>query len=125
MSAEPKLFYKSIEGYAHMPTYILGEEYEGPVYDRAFLIEAQGDGMNLVGIRNGDKLFVDTELEPLNGDVVIATVEGQEVCRRFLQIDGKTYFRREDGITPDVSTEDYTIHGVVAGVMSMHRFAFE
>ncbi len=77
-----------------------------------FLAPASGDGMRNVGIYNGNVLLCDM-IEPEDGDIVIAVVNGEKVCRRFFNEGDVFRFRREDGCTPDVITTDCIICGVV------------
>lgn len=82
-----------------------------------------GNGMSCIGIYDGDRVIVDTKEKPRDGDVVAATVDGNYVCRRVFWQDGMAHFRREDGFTPDIITENYKIHGVVVGKIGACRFA--
>ena len=77
--------------------------------------------MYLAGILDGDYIIFDSSMEPSNGDIVTACVDDNLVCRRYLLKDGKTYFRRENGITPDVTSEDYKIYGVMVGLIRNKR----
>ncbi len=42
-----------------------------------YFVRAEGDSMEGAGIRSGDLLVVDRSLEPVNGAVVIACVDGE------------------------------------------------
>jgi DNA polymerase V len=52
----------------------------------SFLYIAKGWSMILAGICDGDVLVVDRSVRPLNGDVVIATWEGNRPVCKVLQI---------------------------------------
>ncbi len=69
------------------------EQYAEPALDlNAFLIKhpaatyfvrVQGDSMINAGIRDGDLLIVDRSLDPTNGDVIIACVDGDFTVKTF------------------------------------------
>ena len=82
-----------------------------------FIVTANGSGMVNAGIHSGDLLIMDTELSAQDGDIVAASLDGQFLCRRVFFEGERTRLRREDGITPDVITEDCVIRGVLVGLM--------
>ena len=84
---------------------------------KAIVCTADSDGMNGAGICTGDYVIFDTSLAPRSGDVVMAKVDGQMCCRRYFLEGDKGRFRREDGITQDVVTADFTVLGVMVGLM--------
>lgn len=93
-----------------VPPELFGKVGEGVV------LTATGDGMRNAGIRTGDWLVFDVELQPNDGDIVMATVNGQMMCRRYFR-EGEQYrIRREDGCTPDIITSDCIILGVLVGL---------
>ena len=79
--------------------------------------------MSEAGIHDGDKLLFDEEIEPSDGDIVCASIDGVQMCRRLFHKDGTAYLRREDGITPDVVIDENCVQGVLVGIWSMRRFA--
>lgn len=50
-----------------------------------FVMRASGEAMAGVGIGNGDVLLVDRAVTPQNGQVVIAKVDGELLCRRLVK----------------------------------------
>lgn len=48
-----------------------------------FVMRAAGDAMVDAGISDGDVLLVDRAITPAHGNVVIAAVDGELVCRRL------------------------------------------
>ncbi len=46
-----------------------------------YYVRAQGDSMMRLGIHNGDLLVVDRALEPVDGDIVIAALDGELTCK--------------------------------------------
>jgi DNA polymerase V len=53
-----------------------------------YLMRATGMAMRDAGIDDGDVLLVDRALTPAHGQVVVAVVEGELVCRRLYQHGG-------------------------------------
>lgn len=51
-----------------------------------FLVRVRGESMVDAGINSGDLLIVDKSLDATDGDVVIATVDGQFTVKRFRRI---------------------------------------
>lgn len=95
----------------HLSSAVFGD------HDKAEIYIADSNGMSGAGIHEGDYIIFDTELSPLDGDVVIAVIEGIKYCRRYFLDGEKARFRREDGITPDVVTADFSVLGVMVGLM--------
>lgn len=114
--------------YAHIPNYVLGAQYENLsrdiIRERLFLMSAKGNEMIEAGIRDGDKLIFDKELEPAEGDIVLVSINEEQMCRRFFHKNGVSYIRREDGVTHDMAVEENCVQAVLVGIMSMHRFAY-
>lgn len=48
-----------------------------------FTMRASGSAMHEAGIDDGDVLLVDRALQPSHGQVVVAVVEGELICRRL------------------------------------------
>ncbi|WP_142849754.1 LexA family transcriptional regulator [Telmatospirillum sp. J64-1] len=53
-----------------------------------FFCRAQGPSMRDAGIHDGDLLVVDRSLEPLSGDIVVATIEGGLTVKRLRKTRG-------------------------------------
>jgi DNA polymerase V len=87
-----------------------------------YYVRAQGDSMEQLGIHDGDLLIVDRALEAINGDVVIAVVDGSLACkvldlRRRQLLSGNPQF-------PPISIledMDLVIEGVVTHSLRYHR----
>jgi len=48
-----------------------------------FMVRVRGNSMVDAGIQSGDLLIVDKSLDPRNGDIVIAAVDGQFTVKRY------------------------------------------
>ena len=82
-----------------------------------YIVTADGSGMVNAGIHSGDLLIMDTETVAQDGDIVAASLGDQFLCRRIFFEGSQIRLRREDGITPDVVTDDCIIRGVLVGLM--------
>lgn len=54
-----------------------------------FFVRAQGDSMTEAGILSGDILVVDRALDPSDGRIVIAVLDGELTVKRFRRLGGK------------------------------------
>ncbi|HEX6915061.1 MAG TPA: S24 family peptidase [Chitinophagaceae bacterium] len=79
----------------HQGGYYEANEFNGPVLDlneqlisnpsSTFFFRMNGDAMCDAGIRNGDLLIVDKSLKAVNGKIIVASVNGELLVRRFEQ----------------------------------------
>lgn len=85
-----------------------------------FFLKVSGSSMVKAGIHHNDILIVDRSLEPANGKVVIASVNGELTVKR-LRIDGKKVqlVAENEAYAPiDINEEaDFRIWGVVTNVV--------
>lgn len=109
-NAKPKTPARRRE-FATLPKGIFGSVGEGIV------LQADGNGMKNAGIHTGDWLVFDTKLPPKDGDIAFITVDGTPMCRRIFNEGKMKRIRREDGVTPDVVTENCVVYAVLIGMM--------
>lgn len=50
-----------------------------------FFVRAQGDSMTGAGIHDGDLMVVDRALEPVNGHIVVAALNGELTVKQFFR----------------------------------------
>lgn len=85
-----------------------------------FFLKVSGTSMVKAGINHNDILIVDRSLEPANGKIVIASVNGELTVKRLL-IQGKKVqlVAENDRYLPIDVTEDIELHiwGVVTNVI--------
>ncbi|NLC45847.1 MAG: translesion error-prone DNA polymerase V autoproteolytic subunit [Firmicutes bacterium] len=85
-----------------------------------FFVRVKGESMIQAGIHSGDILIVDRAIEPDDGKVVIAAIDGELTVKRILKRDGKLYLAAEnpDYNLIEVSPEQsFIIWGVVTYVI--------
>lgn len=94
------------------------------VRGRTYVVRADGDSMTGDGIASGDRLVVDTDVEPVPGDVVVAIVGGEMTVKRLRTEDGQAVLVPANAAYPRiVVTVDVDVWGVVASVVHSLRRA--
>ena len=85
-------------------------------HQATFLMRARGDSMKDAGIFDGDVLLVDRAIPPRNGQVVVAVIDGEFVCKTLSMRAGRIKLRAANPGFPDiVPTDSQTVEvwGVV------------
>lgn len=88
---------------------------------RMYLIKAAGDSMDRAGIDNGDLVLVDADREPLNGNIVIISVDHEYTMKRFYKTENRITLAPDSmnpGHVPMMfdSTSEIKLRGVVEAV---------
>ena len=110
------------------------EQYQEPPLDlnellvkrpaATYFVRVEGDSMSGAGISDGDLLVVDRSLNPADGDIIIASVDGEFTV--------KTYRRDRHGIRLEPANPAYPAIYLTAGqeldyfgkvTACIHRFA--
>lgn len=87
-----------------------------------YFLRVSGDSMEDVGIDSGDWLIVDERIEPINGDVVIASIDNELTVKRLFRRNGEIRLVAEnDDYKPLLISRnsDFKIIGVVTNII--HR----
>jgi repressor LexA len=84
-----------------------------------FVVEVRGDSMIDDGIREGDLVIVQQQVDPNNGDTVVAVVHGEATIKRFYRRGAIVELRPANAhMTPlEVDAQDVEVKGVVAGLI--------
>ena len=80
-----------------------------------FIVRVSGDSMEGAGIYDGDKLIVDRSIEPRDGHVVVAVVDGEMTVKRLRVTPTGVVLQAENAEYPDVvvaELSDLLIWGV-------------
>lgn len=89
-----------------------------------FLLRVQGDSMTGVGIHDGDLIAVHRTPNALDGQIVVARVEGEITVKRLRQRDGRLLLLPENpdynAIEVDASCSDFAIEGLYVGAIRTH-----
>lgn len=90
--------------------------FRNPAY--TYLLKVRGDSMIGAGIIEGDLVVLDKKLEPRNGSVVAAFVDGEWTLKYFRSKDGQTYLEAANPHYPSIyPKEQLEIGGVVIKVI--------
>lgn len=85
-----------------------------------FFVRVKGESMIQAGINSGDILIVDRALEPCQGKIIIAAIDGELTVKRIQKIGSKLYLASEN---PEFSPieinpqQSLTVWGVVTYVI--------
>ncbi|ABW33338.1 LexA family protein [Acaryochloris marina] len=85
-----------------------------------FLMRVEGDSMEGCGIFSGDLLVVDRSIDPVDGAVVIAVLEGEFTVKRLRKTQGKILLTAENPDYPPITVQrgmDFSVWGVVTFVV--------
>ncbi len=85
-----------------------------------FLVRVTGDSMVKAGIHSGDRLIVDRSLEPKDGKVVIAVLDGELTVKRLQCRHGEVRLLAENDTYQPIDVEGeqaFEIWGVVTHVI--------
>lgn len=88
--------------------------------DSTFLVRVVGESMKDVGIHPSDLLVVDRAIEPTNGKIVIAVVNGELTVKRLRKHRGKLWLMPENADFHPIEIDENTdlhIWGVVTNVI--------
>jgi DNA polymerase V len=81
-----------------------------------FFWRVTGDSMTGAGIHSGDLLIVDRSLEPKDGNVIIAVLDGELTVKRIEIHDGKLFLVPENPnypLIPVTEEQSFQVWGVV------------
>ena len=85
-----------------------------------FFVRVEGESMIDAGIQSGDILVVDRSLEPVNGKIVVAIINGEFTVKRLGRKGEKIFLYAENAKYPDICVEpgsDFEVWGIVSFVI--------
>jgi repressor LexA len=89
---------------------------------RTFALRVRGDSMVGKGILEGDLAIVEHGVQPRNGDVVAALIDGQVTLKTFLSQRGKPFLRAENPRYPKlIPQEELQIQGVMMALIRKRK----
>ena len=89
-----------------------------------FLLRVRGDSMREVGIFDGDVVLVDRAIRPRSGQVVIAVVDGEFVCKTLLMRAGRVRLKAANPTYADIEPRDgqsLEVWGVVVAAIKQFK----
>ena len=88
-----------------------------------YIFRVTGSSMIDAGIADGDEIIVDRSLEPQEGSVVVAAIDGEFTIKRFrIDRNGQGWLMPENNAYPPIpipKESEFTIFGVVT--RCLHR----
>lgn len=89
-----------------------------------YIMRVSGDSMTGAGIYNGDEIIIDRGIEPRDGHIVVATLDGQSTVKRLQVTATGVTLKAENTQHPDITVpelSELSIFGVVT--RSLHKLA--
>ena len=89
-----------------------------------FFVRARGNSMTGAGIHDGDLLVVDKSLEPISGDIIIASVDGNITVKRFIKEGSIIKLKPENPRHKEIEFhegQELQVWGVVTSSTTKHK----
>lgn len=106
----PILAEQNIEDTFTIPTEIASDS-------SSFILEVHGNSMINVGIYNGDYIIVREQPSAMNGDIVVAMIDGSATVKTFYKERGRVRLQPENDAMEPIFTDNPTILGKVVALM--------
>lgn len=106
----PILAEQNIEDTFTVPTEIASDS-------SSFILEVHGNSMINVGIYNGDYIIVREQPSAMNGDIVVAMIDGSATVKTFYKERGRVRLQPENDAMEPIYADKPTILGKVVALM--------
>ena len=106
----PILAEQNIEDTFPVPTEIASDS-------SSFILEVHGNSMINVGIYNGDYIIVREQPSAMNGDIVVAMIDGSATVKTFYKERGRVRLQPENDAMEPIFADNPTILGKVVALM--------
>ena len=106
----PILAEQNIEDTFTIPTEIATDQ-------GSFILEVHGNSMINVGILNGDYIIVREQKSAMNGEIVVAMIDGSATVKTFYKEQGRVRLQPENDTMEPIYATNPTILGKVVGLM--------
>lgn len=83
----------------------------------SFILEVHGDSMINVGIYNGDYIVVREQKSAMNGEIVVAMIDGEATVKTFYKERGRVRLQPENDAMEPIYADNPTILGKVVALM--------
>ncbi|OAI93384.1 LexA family protein [Pseudomonas putida] len=100
----------------HLEAHISLDELFDLRAPHVYLVKIEGDSMQGAGIYSGDIVIVDRSREAEHGDIVIAAINSEPVCKRLFSKDGMVVLQSENPKYPHrhvLEGDELVVWGVV------------
>ncbi len=82
-----------------------------------FMLHVKGDSMIDAAILDGDLIVVEPRPTAINGEIVVAMIDGEATVKRYFREDGRIRLQPENAAMEPIYAEDVTIVGRVEAVI--------
>lgn len=106
----PILAEQNIEDTFTVPTEIASDS-------SSFILEVHGNSMINVGIYNGDYIIIREQPSAMNGDIVVAMIDGSVTVKTFYKERGRVRLQPENDAMEPIFADNPTILGKVVALM--------
>lgn len=106
----PILAEQNIEDTFTLPTEIATDS-------SSFMLEVHGESMINAGIYNGDYIVVREQKSAMNGEIVVALIDGEATVKTFYKEQGRVRLQPENDAMEPIYAENPTILGKVVALM--------
>ena len=107
---KPILAEQNIEDTFTIPTEIATDQ-------GSFILEVHGSSMINVGIFNGDYIIVREQKSAMNGEIVVAMIDGSATVKTFYKEQGRVRLQPENDTMEPIYATNPVILGKVVGLM--------
>lgn len=83
----------------------------------SFVLEVHGNSMINVGIYNGDYIIVREQASAMNGEIVVAMIDGEATVKTFYKEQGRVRLQPENDAMEPIYVTNPTILGKVVALM--------
>lgn len=83
----------------------------------SFVLEVHGNSMVEAGIFNGDYIIVREQKNAMNGEIVVALIDGEATVKTFYKEQGRVRLQPENSSMEPIYVENPTILGKVVALM--------
>lgn len=111
-AGEPILAEQNIEDYFPLPKMMVHR-------DTVFLLKVRGDSMINAGIMDGDHVIVRQQQNAVNGEIVVAMLDGEATVKRFYKERDYIRLQPENDFYEPLCSPDISVVGKVIGVFRM------
>lgn len=106
----PILAEQNVEDTFTLPTEIVTDS-------SSFVLEVHGNSMVNVGIYNGDYIVVREQKSAMNGEIVVATIDGEATVKTFYKEHGRVRLQPENDAMEPIFATNPTILGKVVALL--------
>ena len=83
----------------------------------SFVLEVHGDSMINAGIFNGDYIIVREQKSAMNGEIIVAMIDGEATVKTFYRENGRVRLQPENDAMEPIYADNPTILGKVVALM--------